>query len=80
MNMEGGWILELKSSFMNTTHEPLHLDKSSMVQHNIMNIPPAFIWTVILLNDTSEYGDGVKFWRYVEENSESLCVEFCNFV
>jgi hypothetical protein len=27
-----------------------------------------------------KYGDGVKFWGYVEKTAESLSVEFCNFL
>jgi hypothetical protein len=73
--------LKLKFTFcsMETTHEPLHLDKLSLVQWKIMNIPTSFIW-IIFFHAASEYGNGSKFWGYVGTNAEPFCVQFCNFV
>jgi hypothetical protein len=65
---------------MDTVHEPLHLDKWSLVQWEIMDLPTSLIWIVILFDEIFKQGDGAKYWAYVETNSEPLCVEFCNFV
>jgi hypothetical protein len=32
VNVEGGWKLKFVFCFMETTHEPLHLDKRSLAQ------------------------------------------------
>jgi hypothetical protein len=38
------------------------------------------IWIIILFDEASKYGYGVKFWGYVVTNTEPLRVEFSNFV
>jgi hypothetical protein len=46
---------------METTHEILHLDKRSLVQWKIVDMPTSFIWIIIFFNGPSEYGDGGIF-------------------
>jgi hypothetical protein len=65
---------------METTHEPLHLDKWTLLQKEIMDIPISFVWIIILFDAVFKYGDGAKFLGYVLINAEQLCAEFCNFV
>jgi hypothetical protein len=36
-NMVGGWKLKFTFDFMNTTHEPLHLDELSFIQRKVMD-------------------------------------------
>jgi hypothetical protein len=31
------------------------------------------IWMIILCDEAFKYGDGAKFWSYVETNAEPLC-------
>jgi hypothetical protein len=42
---------------METTHEPLHSDKWSLVQLKIMDIPTIFVWIIIFFNRAFEHGD-----------------------
>jgi hypothetical protein len=65
---------------METTHEPLHVDKRSYVQWKIMNITTSFIWIIISFDGAFEYDSALNFWGYVGTNAELLSVEFCNFV
>jgi hypothetical protein len=78
--MAAVWMLKFMFSFVETTHEPLHLDKWTLVWWEIMDIHISFIWIIILFDAVFKYGDGAKFWCYVVINAEPLCVEFCNFV
>jgi hypothetical protein len=41
--MEGGWKLKFIFNFMEITHEPVHLEKWSLVQWKIMDMPSKFI-------------------------------------
>jgi hypothetical protein len=65
---------------METTYEPLHLGKWSLLQLKIMDIPTSFIWPIALFHEVFKYGYGVKFWGYVVIAAEPLCIEFCSFV
>jgi hypothetical protein len=67
---------------METTREPLNLDKRSLVQWKIMGIPTStsFILIIISFDGAFEYGGGSKLWVYVGTKAEPLCVEFCNIV
>jgi hypothetical protein len=64
---------------METTHEPFHLDKWSLVQKKIMEISEIFIWIIISFDDIFNYEDGGKFWGYVGTSAEQLYVYFCDF-
>jgi hypothetical protein len=77
-NMAAIWMLKFIVCSAETTHEPLHSDKWTLVQEKIMEIPTSFISIIILFNAVFKYGDGAKFWVYVVINAEQLCVEFCN--
>jgi hypothetical protein len=77
--MAGGWKLKFIFYILNTTHEPLYLDKWSFVWWKIMDIPTTFIWIVIFFDGAFEYGGRSKFWGYIGPNAEPLCVEFCTF-
>jgi hypothetical protein len=46
---------------MDKTYEPLHSDKWSFVQWNIMDIPTRIIWIFFSFNEALKYGDGAKF-------------------
>jgi hypothetical protein len=65
---------------METTREPLNLDKRSLVQWKIMGIPTSSILIIISFDGAFEYGGGSKLWVYVGTKAEPLCVEFCNIV
>jgi hypothetical protein len=69
----GRWYLKLTSCFMATTHEPLYLDKRSLVQWKIVDMPTRLIWTIIFFNGPFEYGEGGNFillrWRQNWHNS-----------
>jgi hypothetical protein len=56
--MAGGWNLKFAFWYLQTTHEPLHLGKQSLVQLKIMDIPTSFTWIIILGGRAFEYGDG----------------------
>jgi hypothetical protein len=60
---------------METTHEPLHLDKWGSIQWKIMDILISFIWNIMFFGTAFEYGGGSKFWGYVGTNAEPLFVE-----
>jgi hypothetical protein len=79
-NMAGNWNVKLTFYFIEVAHEPLYLDKLSLVQRKIMDIPTSFIWTIIFVGGAFKYGGGSKFWGYVGKNAEPLCVVSCNFV
>jgi hypothetical protein len=49
---------------MDTSHEPVHLDKLSVVQSKVMYISTAFVCVIILFDKSFEYGDGSKFWDW----------------
>jgi hypothetical protein len=72
--MAAVWMLKFIVCSVETTHEPLHLDKWTLVQQEIMDIPISFIWIIILFDAGFKYGDGAKFWGYVVMNAEPLCV------
>jgi hypothetical protein len=59
--MAGGWYFKLTFCFMVTTHEPLHLDKRSIVHWKIVDIPTSCIEIIIFFNRPFEYGDGGIF-------------------
>jgi hypothetical protein len=80
LNMAGSWKLKFILYCLETTHEPLHLDKWSFVQWKIMNIPMGCTWILIFFGGSFEYGSGSEFWGYVGTNAKLLSVEFCNFV
>jgi hypothetical protein len=65
MNMEGSLKLKFAFYFMETTCEPLHLDKWSYVQWKIMDIT-SFMW--IIFYGAFECGGGSKFWGHVGPN------------
>jgi len=66
---------------MATTHEPLYLDKQSLVQWKIMDILTSFIWIIIFFNGPFEYGDGgiFKLLRWMQ-NIAPVNVRTRNFV
>jgi hypothetical protein len=72
--MEGGWNSKLTFCFMETTHEPLHLDKRSLVQWKIMDIPTDFVWIIIFLDISFEYGYGgiFKLLRFMRNLYQSM--------
>jgi hypothetical protein len=78
MNMAFGWKLKFTFYFMDSTHEPLHLDKWSLVHWKVMDIPTRFIRIVIflteLLNMAAFRNCEVLCWDKLH------CVECCNFV
>jgi hypothetical protein len=43
-----------------------------------MNIPISFISIIIWFDEVFKYGDGAKFWGYVQASADPLYVEFCN--
>jgi hypothetical protein len=59
---------------METTHEPLLLDKLSLVQWKIMGISASRVWIIVFFDEALKCGDGAKFWGYVGTNAEPLCV------
>jgi hypothetical protein len=65
---------------METTHDLLHLDKRSLVQWNIVDVPTSFIWIISFFDGAFEYGGGSTSWGYAGENAELPWVEICNFV
>jgi hypothetical protein len=60
---------DMSQYFMEATHKPLHLEKWSSVQWNIMNVPTSFIWIIILFDKALEYGDYSKLWGCVGKNT-----------
>jgi hypothetical protein len=78
--MAAVWMLKFIVCFVETTHEPLYLDKWTLVYGEIMDITTSFIWVIILFDAVFKNGDGAKFWGYFGINAEPLCVELCNFV
>jgi hypothetical protein len=63
---------------MDTTREPLLLDRWSLAQWENMVIPASFIW-ITLIAEAFKYDDGAKFCGYVGTNAEPLCIKLCNF-
>jgi hypothetical protein len=57
---------------METTHEPLPLDKWSLVQQNVMDILTSYVWSIFF--DEASKNGGAKFGVYVGTNAEPLCV------
>jgi hypothetical protein len=51
--------------FYEISHEPLNLNKRSLVQLNIMDVHTSFIWIVIFFEEAFKRGDGAKIWGYV---------------
>jgi hypothetical protein len=78
--MAGGRKLKFTFYFMESTHEPLHLDKLSFERRQIIDIPTSFIWIIIFLDGAFEYGGISKLWGYVGKRAKLICVELCNFV
>jgi hypothetical protein len=79
--MAGGRNLKFIFRFMETPRKPLHLDKRSLVQWKITNMPVYFIWIIILFNGPFEYGDGTIFkpLRWIQNLHQStgtmkLCI------
>jgi hypothetical protein len=60
-------------SFMETTHEPLHLDEWSVIQSKNVDLSTSFIWIIILFYKVFKYGNGAKSWNHVRSNAEQLC-------
>jgi hypothetical protein len=57
--MADGWKLKLTFRFMQTSHEPLHLQEwRRLVQKKIVGIHKSFISIVILFDVTFKYVDG----------------------
>jgi hypothetical protein len=77
-NMAAVWMLKFIVCFVETTHEPLHLDKWTLDKSSRTYL--CFIWIIVLFDAVFKYDDGAKFRGYVGINAEPLCVEFCNFV
>jgi hypothetical protein len=63
--MAAVWMLKFIVCFVETTHEPLHSDKWTLVLWEIVDIPISFIWIIILFDAVFKYGDGAKFGGYV---------------
>jgi len=80
VNVEGGWKLKFIFCFMETAHTPLYLDKWSLIQYKILDVPTSFMWIITLVPKAFKQGNFVKFWGYVGTNTETLRVDFCNFV
>jgi hypothetical protein len=79
--MAAVWMEKFIVCSVETTHEPLHLDKWTSVQEEIMDIPITFIWIIILLHAVFKYGDGAEFWGCVAiNNSVWNSVILCNVV
>jgi hypothetical protein len=77
----GGWLkVKIYILFYGDNSWTIALQKWSLVQWKITDIPTSFIWIIIFFYRAFEHGDDVKFWGYVGINAEPLCVEFCNFV
>jgi hypothetical protein len=66
--------------FMETAHEPLHLDKLSLVQSNIMDIRTNFIWIIILFDKAYKRGNVAEFWGYVGTDAGPLYVKTLQFL
>jgi hypothetical protein len=64
-NMAASWMLQFIVCFVETTHEPLHLDKWTFVLQKIMDMPTSLILIIILFEAVFKYDDGAKFWGYV---------------
>jgi hypothetical protein len=58
-------MLKFIVCFVETTHEPFHLDKWTLVYKKIMDIPTSFIWIIILFDAVFKYDDGAEFLGYV---------------
>jgi hypothetical protein len=58
---------------METAREPLHLEEGSVIKWKIMNIPASFVWIIIFLDGTFEYGDGgiFKLLRWIQNLHQS---------
>jgi hypothetical protein len=65
---------------METTYEPLHLDKWSLMQLEIMDIPTSFIWIITFFIETFEHGNDANLWGCVGSSAQPLSVEFCNYL
>jgi hypothetical protein len=52
---------------MEITLKPLRLDKQSLVQWKIMDMPTSFIWIIIFFDGVFKYGDGTfKLLRWMK--------------
>jgi hypothetical protein len=56
-------------SFTETTQEPLHLYKQSLVQYKIMDITTGFIWIIILLDKALSM---VMVWNFAVMLGQTL--------
>jgi hypothetical protein len=63
---------------METTFEPLHLDKEILAQEKIMYIIYNCIWIIVLFSGAYKCGNVAIFWGYVGTNADILWPEFCN--
>jgi hypothetical protein len=52
----------------------LHLDKWSLVQWKIIDVPISFVLIVIFFDEAVKYGIGAKFWGHVGTNAKPPCV------
>jgi hypothetical protein len=59
---------------MKTTHEPLHLDKRSLVQWKIMYIPTILVLIIIFLDWPFAYSDGgiFRLLRWMQNLHQSM--------
>jgi hypothetical protein len=66
--------VKIQISFVETIQEPLFLDRWSLAEQNIMDMPKSFIWIINLFDEPLTYDSGEKFWGYVGTNAEPFCV------
>jgi hypothetical protein len=66
----GPWNLYADMFSEETTHEPLHLDKRSMVHWKII-----FVWIIIFFNRSFEYGNGgiFRLVRWMQNMHQLTC-------
>jgi hypothetical protein len=65
---------------MDTTHEPLRLEKLSLLHWSMRDITTSYIWIIIFFEQFFKYGDCEKSTGYIRTNAEPLCGEMCSLV
>jgi hypothetical protein len=67
--MASCWKLKWRTyCLMETTHEPLQVDKRNSLQWKIVDMPTSFIWAIVFFIGSFEYGDGriFKLLRWIQ--------------
>jgi hypothetical protein len=78
--MAGGLNSKFTFYFMETTHEPFHLDKlvgCSKMSWTYLEVLFGLLFPLLKLSDMAMVRN---FEIYVVTDAEAHCVEFCNFV